>query len=167
MDTEASRHSHTYSPELLRAAEQLLEVVGPLRRLISAAGRTDDASGTLTMTQLRLLGLLVQRHQLPSELARRLEITPATASEIVDLLVRRGLVERCDQPADRRCTPLQTTPTGLSQWKAARERSLEALRELLSGLESSELSALERGLEALLALVHGRALAGGGSEHAD
>ncbi len=149
-----------------RAAAQLLEAVPRLRRLISAAAQADDSTGTLTLTQLRVLGRLVQGLQLPSELARALEITPATASEIVDLLVRRGLVERHSQPGDRRRTPLVVTSAGLARWEAAMARALEALKHLLAGMDHAHLAAFQDGLEALLGLLGERApQAGGRSEN--
>lgn len=163
MDTKQLPSRQPVDPP--RVAEQLLEVVPRLRRIIAAEAQASGTCGALTMTQLRILGLLVRGHRLPSDLARQLEITQATTSEVVDLLVRRGLVERCGQTEDRRLTPLCITPAGLARWSCARERVLAALRTLLVGIEPSDLSALERGLESLLRQLRGRAPAAGEDEH--
>jgi putative acetyltransferase len=89
-------------------------------------------------------------------LARALEITPATASEVVDLLARRGLVERRDRPEDRRRTSLSVTPEGLARWEAARARAMSALERLLAQMEPPRRAALEDGLESLLEVIEGR-----------
>ena len=68
--------------------------------------------GEIASRQLRVLALLQCRCRLPSELARELRVTPATASETVDLLVRRGFITRGDEPLDRRQTPLSITEAG-------------------------------------------------------
>ncbi len=148
MDTELNRPEA--NEQKRRVAEHLLDAVPLLRRIISAESQASDPTGTLTFTQIRALSLLAQGRRLPSELARDLGITPATASEKVELLVRRGLVERSTQTEDRRLTPLRITPAGSERLAAARARSLAGLTRALEGLGPQELEALERGLEPLL-----------------
>lgn len=133
-----------------RVAERLLEVVPCLRRLLSSESQPGDGSGSLTITQLRALGLLKRGCRLPSELARDLGVTPATSSELVEVLVRRGLVERGGEPEDRRLTPLRVTAAGLTRLEDARARALVAVEPLLEGLEPAELEVFEKGLESLL-----------------
>ncbi len=129
-------------------------------RLISAQAQTDGA-GPLTMTQLRVLGLLQRAPRLPSELARELRITPATASEVADLLVRRGLVERSARPQDRRATPLHIMPAGMVRLQAARDRATRALADLLGAMDDEERRKLEHCLETLQDLLSGQPLASG------
>ncbi|MHB0869981.1 MAG: MarR family winged helix-turn-helix transcriptional regulator [Chloroflexota bacterium] len=131
-------------------------------RLISSESQARDGSGSLTMTQLRALGLLKRGRRLPSELARDLGVTPATSSELVDLLVRRGMVERGDEPEDRRLTPLRVTSAGLTRLESSRARALAALDILLEGAEASELVALETGLKLLLNRIHEKTPSTGG-----
>lgn len=149
-----------------KTAEQLLDAVPSLMRLISSEAQS-GGDYALTMTQLRVLGLLTRGYKLPSELARELKITPATASEVIDLLVRRGLVERGDHPQDRRLSPLQVTLAGSSRLAAARQRALKGMMRLLAGLEPADLNALERGMRLLLEALRGDATAPDGSENAD
>jgi DNA-binding MarR family transcriptional regulator len=47
-------------------------------------------------------------------LASELEVTPATASEMVETLVRRGILERCHSKVDRRAVEISLR----SEWKA-------------------------------------------------
>jgi len=143
-------------PHVQSAAEQLLEAVPRLMDLIAGEAQADGMDGSLTVTQLRVLGLLRRSERLPSELARELRITPATASEVVDLLVRRGLVARSEVPHDRRLTVLHITPAGASRLEAARARAVAGLQRLASQLSAGELAALQRGLAGLLAVLPGK-----------
>ena len=145
-------------------SEQLLEVVPRLMRIISAEAQSGDTGESLTTSQLRALGLMARRHRLPSELARAMGVSPATTTDMVDLLVRRGLVQRWERPGDRRATELRITPAGLDQHEAARRRALAALNALLDGIHPADLDALERGLDALSTEMSGgqAAVVGGG-----
>jgi DNA-binding MarR family transcriptional regulator len=150
MDTEQNQPPP--NPNIDSAAEHLLDVVPRLMRLIASEAQASGISGALTVSQLRALGLLAREPRLPSELARELKITPATASEVADLLVRRGLVERSAMPEDRRLTLLRITLAGETLHQAARQRTLGALRRVLHRLDTPSLAALECGLAGLLAL---------------
>lgn len=80
--------------------------------------------------------------------ARRLGTTLATASQVVDALAAKGLVEKSRSAADGRLISLGLTPAGAEQ--AARlEGMLEPLREILAGLDPDE----QRRLQQLLARV--------------
>lgn len=145
-------HDHNQQAQVEDAARSLLEILPRLGRLVASEAFTAD--GPTTFSQLRALGLLQAGCRRPSELARKMDIAPASASELIDLLVRRGLVERCDDPGDRRCTPLRLTPHGLSRYEAAQRRALTALTELLAKLNPDELVSLQRDLAALLEVLH-------------
>jgi DNA-binding MarR family transcriptional regulator len=128
-------------------SELLLEMSPLLRQIISVEAM---ASGGLTMAQARVLRALARGPRLSCEIARELRITPPTASEMVDLLVRRGLVERHDSPGDRRVTLLQLTAAGKATSHLVRQRSLERLQEILARLDSEDVYALEKGLGPLI-----------------
>jgi DNA-binding MarR family transcriptional regulator len=80
--------------------------------------------------------------------AQRLGTTLATASEVVDALVAKGLVEKFRSAADNRVVRLALTSAG-SEQVAQLEEMLEPLREILSGLGPDE----QRRLQELLARV--------------
>lgn len=133
-----------------RVAEHLLEAIPSLTRLVRMASTESQGGGEgLTPTQIRALGLLVRGLRFPGELARKMDTSPASTSELVDALVRRGLVERCDEPGDRRCSRLQVTVAGLARYHAARRAALTALATLLTRLDPVALAALDHGLESL------------------
>lgn len=145
MDTEISR-----SRDPRQAAEHLVAVVPRLMRLIGAEAAACNAGGALTVTQLGVLSAVKRGRSLPSEIARELRITPATATGAVDVLVRRGMLERGNHPGDRRRIPVRLTRAGHGYLHAAHERAVSALARLLARIEASDLGVLERNLDLLL-----------------
>ena len=99
-----------------------------------------------------------------SEVAGALELQPSTATGMVDDLVERGLVERCDDPDDRRVVRVTLTAKG----RAGRDRCRQAMRgrlmELLGDIDDDD---LERIHEALSILRDSAARKAGADENAD
>jgi DNA-binding MarR family transcriptional regulator len=82
-----------------------------------------------------------------SDLAEALHIAPRSATEVVDGLAERGLVERRPDPADRRAVQVALTPAGralLVEVDAARAVALRDLFARLSAQERGELTRLLR-----------------------
>ena len=65
-----------------------------------------------------------------SEVGHHLSVTNAAASQMADKLVQQGLVERAEDPNDRRAKQLTLTPRG----RALVQKSLEARRRWLEEL---------------------------------
>jgi DNA-binding MarR family transcriptional regulator len=64
----------------------------------------------------------------PGELARKLRIAPRSATEVVDDLEQRGMVERRPDPADRRAVLVGLTAHGrevLHAWRTERRSEAE------------------------------------------
>ncbi len=81
------------------------------------------------------------------DLAEHLRIAPRSATEVVDGLVERGLLERVADPADRRATLVRPTPEGDrvgGEVDAARAADAEALFGHLEAGERAELVRLLR-----------------------
>ncbi len=89
--------------------------------LSSAAGRSDAG------------GLRV------SDLARWLGVTPGTASTLLDRLADRGLIERHEDPNDRRQHLCQASAAGRELVRKFFEGTQAQTRELLTALSSDEL----------------------------
>ena len=86
------------------------------------------------------------------DIADRLRIAPRSATEVVDGLEERGLVERVPHPQDRRATLVVMTPEGQQlhqELRAERRRSSEAFFAVLDERDRGELGRLlEKLLEA-------------------
>lgn len=81
--------------------------------------------------------------QLPlGELADQLEVTPRNVTGLIDHLERDGLVERLDDPADRRLTYARLTTSGAKRLEGMREQGLEWQLKMATGLSAEELEQL-------------------------
>ncbi len=65
-----------------------------------------------------------------SEIGEQMGVTSAAASQAIDRLVLQGLIERTEDPTDRRAKRLALTPKGL----ALLERGIEARSRWIEGL---------------------------------
>ncbi|BBY18676.1 MarR family winged helix-turn-helix transcriptional regulator [Mycolicibacterium litorale] len=73
-----------------------------------------------------------------AEVARAVGITQATASTLVDALVREGLVTRAPDENDRRAVRLTTTKAGRQQARSWRADYTAAAHEMLACLSRDE-----------------------------
>jgi len=81
--------------------------------------------------------------QLPlGELADQLEVTPRNVTGLIDHLERDGLVERIDDPADRRLTYARLTVAGAKRLDGMREEGLNWQLKIAAGLSTEELELL-------------------------
>ncbi len=89
-----------------------------LRELVTAGARVNHVVARragISDTELVTLEHLGREQIGPAEVARRLEVSTAAATGIVDRLVSRGHVERRPHAADRRRTELVLTASGRSE----------------------------------------------------
>jgi DNA-binding MarR family transcriptional regulator len=112
---------------------------------------TDLLELTLTTAQMRTLYLVAAEGTMGmSELAERLGTAPSTTSGVVDGLVQLGLLERLDDPADRRQVLVRTTDAGRERLEAFHELGRDRLRNMLARIGDPEgLAAVERALDLL------------------
>ncbi len=78
-----------------------------------------------------------------SQIGNHLGVTNAAASQLVDRLVQLGLVDRSEDPNDRRVKQLALTDSGqdlIQQAVAARRRWMERLTDSLSAEEQAPIS---------------------------
>jgi DNA-binding MarR family transcriptional regulator len=99
----------------------------------------------LTMQQTKVL-LVLSFHGAPlasQTLTRQLGVSLATLSGIVDRLVAQGLVDRREDPDDRRVRLIELTERGRRLVEDVRDAGLEQLRHLLDRLDDETLGAME------------------------
>ena len=87
----------------------------------------------------------------PAEVARRLEVSTAAATGIVDRLVSRGHVERRPHAADRRRTELVLTESGRGEVVGHLLPMFIALDQLDRGFTGEERAVVERYLRGAIA----------------
>ena len=92
----------------------------------------------------------------PSELARRLGVSPATCTTTVDRLVEKGYVVRRPSEDDRRQIVLEVTPRGHRTLEAVWRQFGVALRQVLVGIPSEDLAVTGQTLRTLSARIRSR-----------
>lgn len=111
----------------------------------------------LSPTQAQILTTLrpAPRGMRLGEVAERLAVTAATASEAVGALARKGLVRKVRHPADPRALALRLTPAGRRE--ACRVAGWpDVLLEALDALEPEEQAVFLRGLVRMIHLLQQR-----------
>ena len=130
------------------------EIAALLRELVHALGEPTIAAWTeldFTLPQLKTLKVLA--HEGPSSIghiALRLGVGQPTASHLVERLVQADLVERAEDPANRRRTIARLSSSGEELIGQLRGTRGEQLFVWLGELDATDLHALRQGLQALV-----------------
>jgi DNA-binding MarR family transcriptional regulator len=125
-----------------------------LRELVAAAARVNHVVARragISETELVTLEHLSREQIGPAEVARRLEVSTAAATGIVDRLVSRGHVERRPHAADRRRTELVLTASGRQEVVGHLLPMFISLDQLDRGFTEEERSVVERYLRGAVA----------------
>lgn len=83
------------------------------------------------------------------DLAAALEISPASASALVDRLIRDGYARRSPHPADRRSVIIETTARTDDEVRATLGRMHRSMLDAVESLSPDELAAVAKFLTAL------------------
>lgn len=145
-----------YDPQIRQALDRLhpiqgtgkFEAIAALRlaakRMHMGMERWAERQG---LSEGRLQVLLRLMHQ-PDHalalggLADSLEVAPRTVTGLIDHLEQDGLVERVDDPADRRSVQARLTTAGLQRMEAIWRQSLEKRAAIVEGFTDAELAQL-------------------------
>jgi DNA-binding MarR family transcriptional regulator len=137
--------------------DEILELEQTLCRAMGPVQARPWLDVDLTMSQLKtLLAIGALAEVQPSggmrisDLARELGVTPATVSTLVDRLVERGLIERREDPQDRRQHRCQLSTSGQTLLAGLAESARTRTRALLAMLDEAELEDVRRSVELLV-----------------
>ena len=127
------------------ATSELIDVVSLVTQAFWAELR--KSGETIEISQWSTLKRISRSPCTMSELARYKGVGLPTISKSVDMLVRRGLVERWVDKADRRQTLVRLTPAGKRLLMSCR-KALEAfLDRRLASLTEAERDAIDHSLQ--------------------
>ena len=116
-----------------------------LRRL-----RVEDEALGISAPRLSVLSVLVFAGPMRiGELALAEQVEPPTMTRLVDGLQRDGYVAREPDPDDARAVRVRATDAGTAALTEGRRRRVAAFSDLLKALPQRELTALDRGVDAL------------------
>ncbi|WP_270889037.1 MarR family winged helix-turn-helix transcriptional regulator [Pedococcus sp. 5OH_020] len=124
---------------VMRAARVLVGVV---------ARSVAEVEDVVSLPQLRVLVLVASRGRLNlGQVAEALGVHPSNATRTVDRLVVAGLVERTDDPADRRYLALELTLRGHDVVERVMAYRRASILEVMDHMSSTQRRALARALE--------------------
>lgn len=131
-------------------AADIPRVLGRFRRQLRRSVGTGYAPGRLSESQAELLRLVTHRPGVSvSTAAAELGLVPNTASTLVTKLSCAGLLERTQDPADRRVSRLRLTESAQQVMDATAQARRAVLTDLLDELDEHQMGVLARGLEVL------------------
>jgi DNA-binding MarR family transcriptional regulator len=137
---------HTQSTNSEECAAKVMETIPLVMRFIRADMRANSAA-CLSIPQLRSLAFLNRSPGASlSDLADHLGVTCATASATVERLVQRNLVQRIDDPQERRRVILNLTEEGRYHLKQSQDQTRAHIAELLESLTHEQIAHIEEGL---------------------
>ena len=120
-------------------------------RELMAAARPRWTAADLTFTQLRGLSVLARKQpQRMSDLAGALDMTPASASALIDRMDQRGFVTRRSDPEDRRTVLVELSRRGQHILDVMERGSSDHFGRLIEKMTPAERDALATTLRAFL-----------------
>ncbi len=134
------------------STEGLGEAFGAVARRLRAASMASLSAWDITPSQMRAIRILTGHEAgvRASELAHHLHIAPRSATEVVDALETKGLVQRSPDPTDRRAALVSLTARGSDLMEEVRRaRGLES-EKLFDQLSRTDRAHLARILSRLL-----------------
>jgi DNA-binding MarR family transcriptional regulator len=85
----------------------------------------------------------------PSEIGEKLQIAKAQMTKLIDRLVALGIVERKISTTDRRTHNIALTPQAREMLERQKQKTINAVREIMSSLSNEELENLSTSLRRL------------------
>jgi DNA-binding MarR family transcriptional regulator len=134
-----------------RLIDRILNLSDDIFRAVGLSIPPEWLSSDMTLAQLRLLLFLhTEGPSRMSAIAAAIGATLPTITGTVDLLVKKGLVTRRDDPSDRRLVIIDLSPGGVSIMERMWELGRQQMRRLLHGLSVPELHKAQEVAEILL-----------------
>lgn len=135
------------SPDI--CASEVMEAIPVVMHFIRRRIR-QRSGNSVSIPQARALGYLSRYSDSSlSQLAEYLCVSNASTCSLVDRLVLKGLVDRCEDPKERRCVLLNLTKEGRKQYKELRDVAVSELALILKDLPPQELKKVNDGLAIL------------------
>lgn len=139
-------------------AERLSRIMPLIQHAVSHLGVQSTESGRrygLTNSRIVALATVLHSGELTmSELASAIDYPRPLATRLVDELVERGLLERKNDPSDRRRVLVSITAQGLQVFEDVHREAAAILEHVIGAMSDSDADALIRGLESLLGVLH-------------
>lgn len=120
------------------ARAELVEALGAMAFAAMAALTKVAAEHDLSLTQLRMIGILRDRRMTITELARALGLDRSSVSGLVERTATRGLVQREQNPDDARSIHVTLSPQGAEAFALGAAETADLLSSMTDALTPSE-----------------------------
>lgn len=125
--------------------EQLFNTMLQLGKLVSQQTQESHDERTATILQFSALNFIKEQPSATvSDLAMPLLLSKSSATQLVERLVKLGLVERANDPDDRRIIRLSITSNGEKEFSTLRNIMLEKMKRIFSKLPAKDTRELIR-----------------------
>jgi DNA-binding MarR family transcriptional regulator len=135
--------------DAIRPAQLALRTFPRLNRWAQARIERNELGGDLSLRQLSALYVIRHESATLGEVARRLMVTPAVVTGLIDRLEKRGYVKRVNEPGDRRRIHLSLTDEGRTRSVDVENSLIADIADRIALLNPRDIEALERGLQIL------------------
>lgn len=130
--------------------DEILDHYASLMRHVADRHAAEFLAVDVTMSQAKVLYVASVRPGIGmSALAAELGVGLSAVSGLVERLVASGYLERREEPSDRRQQLVALTAAGANAIDRLRELRAGLMRQLMAGLDPSELASLRDALAAL------------------
>lgn len=140
---------------LVKTSETLLDALVPTAFATMAALNKIGAENDLSLTLIRVLGILWDRRLRMAELADRLGLKKSTMTGLIDRAEQRGLVARAPNAEDNRATDVFLTSEGTELMERLRAQVQLALAPLTESLNAPDQRLLTDLLSRMVAVQSG------------
>jgi DNA-binding MarR family transcriptional regulator len=142
------RHNHTIQQTL----ELMMGIIPGMIQYFNLIIKTTDYH--FPMAQYRVLRILSLYPMNLSDLARKIEITKASLSDTIQLMVGKNWIEKEKDASDARVVILKLTPEGINQLKLFDDEIRNLVGELIKVIPEEELIIVKEGMEILRKYSH-------------
>lgn len=129
---------------------ELAEALGGVAFSVMAALTKVAGERELSLTQLRMLGIVHDRRLTITELAGALGLDRSSVSGLIERTEGRGLVRREPNPADARSVHVTLSPSGVEAFAIGAQETAARLRALTDALTPAEAKRLTQLLDRML-----------------
>jgi DNA-binding MarR family transcriptional regulator len=137
------------------AAEHLLTLLPRLQRWAATTVQADHGDHGLSLRQLTVLYVIRDGADSPGALSRRLRISPAVVTGLLDRLEQAGYLRRLADPSDRRRLQLALTESGLAASLEIRQVLSQDIAVQLGRLPPAQVGSLAEALDVLEVVIDG------------
>ena len=128
----------------------LVESLAAVAFAAMAALTKVGAAHDLSLTQLRMIGILRDRRMTITQLADALGLDRSSVSGLVDRTTTRGLVQREPNPDDARSVQVTLSPQGAEAFTVGAAETAGLLSSLTDALTASEIRRLTELLDRMI-----------------